>query len=400
MNFWRLFKNSVKFAFRAKKRWITFVIIFALLSAFITFFVSTFNGYNTENLIEYKGFYLKESSSHSVTEVQGKNFAANITELPQVENVTLFRYFDLGSYIRVFSVDPAARWMFDDAKPSLLSTGRYIMFKNEALISYGATIHADLGGLSSSVNATLHRGESLIFGNGAENVTISIVGEIHDKIFAPSKLKLFLNDETFDYIQQNFSDNATVYCYSLTVLVKGDMYNPFSSDLYNNIKALSSQDNIIYIDPTDTEQTSKFGTWTVYYTPEAIRTKKAVATDFLYFVSGIAGGITLVLLYNALIVWFRKREIAVLRAMGYSKGEIRINLVGESITISFIGFIVGISIMLIYFWTQNMTFTNQVITPFTILISFGIVVVLAIPGLLITSVSFTKVNPILLFKGR
>lgn len=108
----------------------------------------------------------------------------------------------------------------------------------------------------------------------------------------------------------------------------------------------------------------------------------------------------LVLLYNALIVWFRKREIAVLRAMGYKKREIRINLLGESLTISLLGFIIGLSAMLIYFWTQGFTFTNQVITPLTLLMSFGIVVGLSIPGLLIASVSFTRVNPILLFKAR
>jgi len=66
MAMWRLIKNSVRFAFRAKKRWITFVIIFAFLSAFITFFAGTFNQYATDDLLEQKGFYIKAQNTESV----------------------------------------------------------------------------------------------------------------------------------------------------------------------------------------------------------------------------------------------------------------------------------------------------------------------------------------------
>ncbi|MHA1304194.1 MAG: ABC transporter permease [Candidatus Heimdallarchaeaceae archaeon] len=400
MAFWRLIKNSVKFAFRAKRRWITFVIIFALLSAFTTLFISTFNGYTTEELMIHKGFYIKALGAESVSEQQGQAFASDIAALPEVEKVALFRYFDLGDYIRVFSVDPESRWMFFEAKPSMIEAGHYITGENEAIISLGANIKADVGNITTDVSATLHKGEVLTFESGSDERTIEIVGEISDTINAPGKFKLFVSDDTFDYIQSHFSDNAPVYCYSLALLVKGNLFKPFDQEIYNNINALAPQTSLLWIDPDDPTETSVYGTWGEPRVPDAKNTKKARTTDFLYFIIGILGGMILVLLYNALIVWFRKREIAVLRAMGYRKSEIRINLVGESLTISIIGFILGISTMLIYFWSQKMTFTNQVITPLTLLMSFGIVVVLSIPGLLISSISFTRVNPILLFKAR
>ncbi len=118
------------------------------------------------------------------------------------------------------------------------------------------------------------------------------------------------------------------------------------------------------------------------------------------FFFGIVGGIVLTILYNFLIVWFRRREVAVLRAMGYKKNEIRINLLGESLTISFVGYLVGILAIVIGFWILQMLTNNSLLTWATLLVSFVVVVVLTIPGLLLSSLSFVRVSPVILFKAR
>ena len=84
MGKWRLIKNSVRFAFRAKRRWITFVIIFAFLSAFITFFAGVFNMYSTDELLEQKGFYIKANGYGSVTDAQAQSIFTEISGLSQV----------------------------------------------------------------------------------------------------------------------------------------------------------------------------------------------------------------------------------------------------------------------------------------------------------------------------
>ena len=89
-----------------------------------------------------------------------------------------------------------------------------------------------------------------------------------------------------------------------------------------------------------------------------------------------------------------------LRALGYEKGEIRINLIGESLTISFLGYTIGILGIIVYYLAQGMTFTNQLLSIWALLTSFAIVVLISIPGLLLSSLSFVKVSPIILFKGR
>ncbi len=398
MAMWRLIKNSVRFAFRAKKRWITFVVIFAFLSAFITFFAGTFNQYATDDLLEQKGFYIKAQNTESVkvNASQAEYLVDLIEVLPGIESVAMFRFFDLGDYIRVFGVDPGSSWMFKSAKPSLIRNGRYISERNDVVISTGSTIKADLGTFSSNVSATLHIGEQIKFVNAAETTfELNVVGEINDTVNAPDKLRMFISDEDFDYLHDNFADTTPVYCESISVLVIGNLYNPFSDEIFENM--------ILYDEPSEPLFTlvneGSYGSWV---SPDIVAesVKKQRATDFLIFIFGITGGILLTILYNFLIVWFRRREVAVLRAMGYEKREIRINLLGESLTISFVGYLIGILAIIIYFWIQQMAFSNYLLTWPTLLISFVIVVVLTIPGLLLSSLSFVRVSPVILFKAR
>ncbi|MBY9001754.1 MAG: ABC transporter permease [Candidatus Heimdallarchaeota archaeon] len=395
---WRLIKNSVRFAFRAKKRWLTFVVIFAFLSAFITFFAGTFNQYATDDLLEQKGFYIKAQNTPStkVNASQAEALIDQIEDLEGIETTALFRFFDLGDYIRVFGVEPENSWMFKPAKPSLIRDGRYISDPNDVVISTGSTIRADLGTFSSNVSATLHIGEKISFVNAVDTkFELNVVGEINDTINAPDKLRMFISDDDFDYLHDNFAATTPIYCESVAVLVVGNLYNPFSDEIFDTL--------VLYDEPAEPLFTlvnsGTFGSW-IPPDIDAESIKKQRATDFLVFIFGIVGGILLTILYNFLIVWFRRREVAVLRAMGYEKGEIRINLMGESLTISFVGYLIGILAILIYFWIQQMAFNNYLLTWTTLLISFSIVVLLTIPGLLLSSLSFVRVSPVILFKAR
>ncbi len=391
---WRLIKNSVRFAFRAKRRWITFVIIFAFLSAFITLFVGAFNQYSTEQLLNQKGFYVKATDEGTVTEAEGLNLKTQIEALPEVEKVALFRYFDLGDYIRVYGVDPASKWMYGDAKPSFLRTGKYIEQQGEALVSINATIRADVGTILGNVSATLQKGDLLVFENSTR-LAFNVVGEITDLIFTQDKLKIFVTDTDFDLLYSDFGSGITKYCHSISVTVLGKLYSPFDKEIYNNMMALygSSPLSVLVENPT-------YGDWGDPIAQDPNVSRRDRATRMLYFIFGVVGGILLTVLYNFLIVWFRRREVAVLRAMGYEKGEIRINLLGESFTISFVGYILGILSIIIYYAARGMTFTNQLLAWQTLLVSFSIVVLLTIPGLLLSSLSFVRVSPVILFKAR
>jgi len=396
MSKWRLIKNSVRFAFRAKRRWITFVVIFALLSAFTTLFINIFNSYGTELLLYHKGFYIKANDYGTVTLSQGEALSQEILKLPQVESVHIFKYFDLGSYIRVFSIDVASRWLFKEAKPSFLLHGQYLTGRGQALISKNNTFLGDSGLSSINISITIKLANILTFDNSTSTFRLSVVGELGDKIVASHKLKLFVTEDDFTQLHDFVNVSTPIYCYSMAVLVNGPLYNPFDNSIYNNKMALDDPDEPL----SQLVKNPTYGLWGDPDPGNPAAAKKDRASRFLYFIVGIAGGIVLTILYNFLIVWFRKREIAILRALGYENGEIRINMLGESFTISFIGYIVGIASIIIYYAANGMTFSNQLLSIWAILASFGIVVLITIPGLLLSSFSFVRVSPIILFRGR
>ena len=286
-------------------------------------------------MLDQKGFYIKAQNTEfvNINESQGEALVNQIEDMPGIESVAMFRFFDLGDYIRVFGVDPGSSWMFRSAKPSLIQKGKYLSNQYDVVISTGSTIRADLGVFSSNVSATLHIGEQIKFVNAEDtSFELNVVGEINDTINAPNKLRMFISDDDFDELHENFADTTPIYCESIAILVVGSLYNPFSDEIFENM--------IRYDEPSEPLFTlinsGPYGNWIPPDT-NAEQVKETRATYFLMFFFGIVGGIVLTILYNFLIVWFRRREVAVLRAMGYKKNEIRINLLGESLTISLVG---------------------------------------------------------------
>ncbi len=399
MALWRLFKNSIRFAFRARKRWFTFMIIFALLSAFVTLLVSEFNNFATADLMNHKGFY-SLAVENSTTLEQGEALKAQLEALEGVETVALFPYFDFGSYMRVFGVDPEHKWMFSRAKPTTLTSGKYLSHDGEVMASSNSSLKADFGETAIDVVVTIRKGEKITFINNTGSApvmkTLEVVGDIDDDIKADGKLKIFVTMNDFEEIHDYYGADTTIYCYSIALIVQGDLFKPFDNTIEQNMQALRTPGSSFLT----TVGNNTYGDWQapIHSVPSETQKERARAT--LAFVVGVIGGFVLTILYNFLIVWFRKREIAILRAMGYKHTEIRISLLGEVLTISFFGYLTGVLGILIYYWFQGMTFMNETMSLMTLLISFCLVVIISIPGLLVASFSFNKVSPIMLFKGR
>ncbi len=397
MALWRLMKNSIRFAFRAKKRWITFVIIFAFLATFTTLFVSTFNEYNTAQLMRHKGFYIKADNNNPVTESVGEQLVDYYrTTISSVEKVVLFRYFDLGEQIRFYSVDPADKWLFE-VKPSNIFSGRYISSNGQAIVSTNAYLKIDAANITGEFRESLKTGDTLQFINDGEPFELNVVGQVNDTTIAlRDRVRIYITNDDFDYINQQVGGNVQIYSHSIALTVTGELFNPFNEDVNNNMLNLMDLDSPLYIYQTE----GAYGEWGDPRYEDPLEMRKIRTTNYLYFGVGILGGIILTILYNFLLGWFRKREIAVLRAMGYEKGEIRINLLGESLTISMFGYLLGILAILVYFLLRGYTLANQLLTPTTLLLSFIIVVVISIPGMLISSFSINRVSTVILFKGR
>ena len=107
------------------------------------------------------------------------------------------------------------------------------------------------------------------------------------------------------------------------------------------------------------------------------------------------------LLFSYLISRFRRREIAVLKALGYSNGSVRTALVAESITISLIGFFVGLGSAQAILMVNLGRFERNALFSLTAIgVSFLTIVVITLPGILFISRRVLKISPAEAFRDN
>ncbi|MHA2249453.1 MAG: hypothetical protein ACXAD7_03775, partial [Candidatus Kariarchaeaceae archaeon] len=63
----RVFRKSVRFTFRSRKRFLVFVLIFAIISAFVAFYIDSLDDLQTDRFLEQKGVVLQQDDENSVT---------------------------------------------------------------------------------------------------------------------------------------------------------------------------------------------------------------------------------------------------------------------------------------------------------------------------------------------
>ena len=126
---------------------------------------------------------------------------------------------------------------------------------------------------------------------------------------------------------------------------------------------------------------------------------------------GLVGAPIVATMYAFIISRFRTREIAVLKAVGYSNSNVQAMLLSEIATVSLIGFLIstfGFQIILIMNaqYTLNTTYVPLIWNPFVDLlpspiaiITFIFVVLSNILGFVIISRRSIAVRPVELFKN-
>ena len=122
--------------------------------------------------------------------------------------------------------------------------------------------------------------------------------------------------------------------------------------------------------------------------------------DVITFIIGITMGLFVSVIYAYLMSRFRKDEIAVLKALGYSSRHIRIALLAEIMTISMLGFAIGTSIIQWYLLRITEASVLAVFDWNVIIATFVIVVIIDIPGTLFASRRMMKVTPLDVFRDR
>ena len=111
MGNFRVFKKSVRFTFRSRRRFFVFLMIFGIVSTFIAFYIDTLDDLRTDGLLDQKGVVMEQDSYTDVTYAEGNLIMNDIlakSELNsnvKIENSVIFHYIELEEYIRLYSMD-------------------------------------------------------------------------------------------------------------------------------------------------------------------------------------------------------------------------------------------------------------------------------------------------------
>ena len=386
----RVFLKAARFTFRNRKRTIAFIALFTILSAYVIFFSNTFSEYYRTDLLRNKGIITNQIAYNTVDQTNDtvQQFIARAQGYEQTEAVIVHRYFDFGTSIRIFELDEKNPWAFTLITPRSIATGRFISNSGEALVLTGSTLN-----LESTIlgNATIDPspGDKLTLQGNTSSVDVRIVGEITTDVYndPENKAWIFVDSASFEAMLDALQ--PTTYIYEITVLAKGHLI--FSKDPYENKRFLVDQLKKDYFE---------LGLSPSYLTvPNGIEQNidtriEERNSDLLNFSFGVFAGILLSLLYGILLSRFRKTEIAVLKTVGYDRWNIRLSLLAEILSISFVGYLIGIFAIQSYLIYQAASLVSSILSFDVVLLSFSIVVLFDLPSVLISSYSLVKVRPL------
>ncbi|MFX0113366.1 MAG: FtsX-like permease family protein [Candidatus Hodarchaeota archaeon] len=404
MGSFRVARKSAIFALRARKRLIVFVIIFGILSGATILLVGTFDSYNKQNLLEQRGVYILENSPNSITPTQAASIGGALASVLDEGKYDIHpvRYFDYpvgaSSSMYVVGIDHGAPWAFSEIKPNTIQSGRFINGRDEAMVSEGfiAPLNWTEVGLSN-MSASLKVGNSITFGASQGLQSFEVKG-VFDRTPRMTSSWLVISNEAFDDLVALLGKTLVtdVSYFEIAFLASGGILEILFGDAYGTVADIAGELGRLAAD------TATYGDWTWVYDPEQEKAELR-DRDMFSFVVGVVGGLIVATLYAYLITRFRRREVAILKAIGFNARNVRITLLAEILTVAFLGFAAATVVIEGYIrWTASSEYIASLfIMPYTtILISWGVVVLTCVPGFLLISWRILSVRPIEIFRER
>ncbi|MHA1912605.1 MAG: ABC transporter permease [Candidatus Kariarchaeaceae archaeon] len=409
----RVFLKNIRYTFRNKKRFTFFIILFIFLSGGVTFFVDTFTEYNRSELLEHKGILIKQQDfdtvdwSSSPTNL-ANNLILDISDLENVQDVFPISYVDIGPSMRFYGIDNSNPWAYDLISPLNVLSGTFLESSSEMIIPKSSSFRLNLSDAApSELSIILTPGvdDVFTFNFGSTSLDLKVAG-IYDPINLPidGRTSIFVDQIVLDQLVSEIP-SLTRYIYQISVIVSGpgaDLFGFDSSVLYdetydNRIDLKIAIDALFDADP---QLSVIFNADSPKIVGDSTTVKQDKDRDIITFIIGITMGLFVSVIYAYLMSRFRKDEIAVLKALGYSSRHIRIALLAEIMTISMLGFAIGTSIIQWYLLRITEASVLAVFDWNVIVATFVIVVIIDIPGTLFASRRMMKVTPLDVFRDR
>ena len=396
----KLLMKSIVFSTRSRRRFFTFVIVFSILSFATIILISYFDNFSRAGLLTHKGVVVKASEfgtpgALTLSEATDDQ-PIGIGHIPEAEKIIFYKYINFGSSLRIFSLNTQYAWAFSDLKPNNLVAGHFPQESNQILVSENVLLELeDSQGLANLYTKPVV-GTSFTMNISTTSTFRMVISGIFKKpsIIAAdpdNREWVFVTESAFDRIvySENLNlDDSEIFVHSITVIASGDVFN---GDAYDNVDAIEAYlrtglDSINYDDPIHTRKTDKDETRSMM---------------FLSLTSGIIGTFMVSTLYSYLITRFRRREVAVLKAMGYNKWSVRIVVLSEILVVAITGFVIGLAAIQAYlYFSSTSSYVYYIVFSPTALLSFLAVVLSCVPGFILITTRILGVRPIEIFRQK
>jgi len=397
MGFYRLFTKSIVFSTRSRRRFFTFVIVFSILSGATVLLLGTFDNFSREGMLDHRGVVIRINSGSNLDLASAESTLAveDGRTISGASAVIYYKFVDFGTNIRIFSLNKNYPWAFVAINPTNLVSGRFPSNPTEVLVSSDSILPMgdSEGGVFAFIKPVVGMTFKLGISNASEfDIKVSGVVKIPNTEVTGGRHWIIMPEEAFERLRgpQNLAlSDDQIFVHSITFVAQGDILSAFSGQTYSFVDQLADNyDNLgsPYGFPIFKEKTDKDG-------------ERNFTILSLFF--GLFGTFMVSTLYSYLITRFRRREVAVLKAMGYSKWNVRTVVLTEILVVAVTGFIIGLlAIQLsIYLGRVGSWFYWIIMSP-TAFFSFLAVVISCVPGFIIITTRTLAVRPIELFRQK
>ncbi len=367
--------------------------------------MSGFESFDRQDLLRHRGIVVTASNWDTATESDADNLIKQVKGLNDNVKIMKIRYINFGSDFRIFGIDPELEWANPDVSPTRILEGRYVSGSGEVMVSDTFLIPStnNLNGFQfysdSSVGDTIYISSNVTQTQNDQKsgMAFKVVGKfattgdiLEDLKSNNRRWMVMSNDDLDNLIDRYLGNSVTIYVRHIVFIVQGALI--LDSSPYDTV-------NKIGVSATDAVSGSTIWENPVY-TPKSDKIEER-NLRFLALIAGFVGTLIVATMYSYLISRFRRMEVAILKAIGYQRKHVLTFLLGEIISVSVIGFLIGLGFVQAWLLINRESAYVQwiLISPLSAS-SFFAVVILSIPGFLLLSTRIFKVRPIEIFRQK
>ena len=407
----RIVRFGTEFSFRTRRIFF-FIIFFIALTGVTLYAMNEISRENTDLLMSQKTVVLQENSFFTSTASQTQTLASQFSK--SAGTVFIVRYIYISSLeMKIFSINTKESWANTIVRPNEIREGSYIStgsdIGNNTFQALASRNQIPLGPVNGTQNInmtnTLSVNSVQKFTKGATEFNFKVVGLFDKKINTPKEENwVMLPDNAFDSLVSFLGlSPSQVYGYQVVIVANGYSETLAAALFGDSVKKVDA--NAIQAD------TVKGANFHVQDPPDITSIRSQATSTDLILIIGLIGSPIVATMYAFIISRFRTREMAVLKAVGYSNRNVQVMILTEIATVSVIGFLIsafGLQILLAMNsqYTLNTTYIPLIWNPFvslvpsgTAILTFIFVVVSNIFGFVIISQRTIKVRPVELFKN-